>query len=351
MKPDLLAAAAAALSLPVRRRQAVQPTSPPARRRRRRAARAAEPPPRRRRESAIPITDQAIVVTGVKRRAGDVLGGVSVLDEAELTHEVRPSIGETLRGSPACPRPASARPRRARFCAASRGARPRTHRRHRQPRPVVVRPRPCGRDQPADRRADRGAARARGPAVRFVRDRRRGQRHRHPDSAPRADQRGRRRRASSNMAAPRTSARATSRSTCRSPGISCSMPTAIIRRPTTSKSAASSSPKHSREALASRDPRIQAFADLKGKLPKSRPHRRLCRRSRLCRRRAQYRRFGQPPRYEIWRSDPLPARSRRGGTNSRPSTRTRRATMFAPKSRCPACSARCACAAAGQIPS
>jgi iron complex outermembrane receptor protein len=40
--------------------------------------------------------DQAIVVTGVRRRAEDVLGGVSVLDEAELNRSVQPSIGETL---------------------------------------------------------------------------------------------------------------------------------------------------------------------------------------------------------------------------------------------------------------
>jgi iron complex outermembrane receptor protein len=40
--------------------------------------------------------DQAIVVTGIRRRAQDVLGGVSVLDEAELNRSVRPSIGETL---------------------------------------------------------------------------------------------------------------------------------------------------------------------------------------------------------------------------------------------------------------
>ncbi len=45
-------------------------------------------------------TDQTIVVTGVKRAAGDVLGGVSVLDEEKLTREVRPSIGETLASQP-----------------------------------------------------------------------------------------------------------------------------------------------------------------------------------------------------------------------------------------------------------
>jgi iron complex outermembrane receptor protein len=47
-------------------------------------------------EAAHPDTDQAIVVTGVKRKAEDVLGGVSVLDEAELTRSIKPSIGDTL---------------------------------------------------------------------------------------------------------------------------------------------------------------------------------------------------------------------------------------------------------------
>ena len=50
--------------------------------------------------SAHPDTDQAIVVTGVKRSAGDVLGGVSVIDKELLQHEVRPSIGETLASQP-----------------------------------------------------------------------------------------------------------------------------------------------------------------------------------------------------------------------------------------------------------
>jgi iron complex outermembrane receptor protein len=44
--------------------------------------------------------EERLVVTGVRRAAGDVLGGVSVLDEAELTREVRPSIGETLARQP-----------------------------------------------------------------------------------------------------------------------------------------------------------------------------------------------------------------------------------------------------------
>jgi iron complex outermembrane receptor protein len=39
---------------------------------------------------------EAIVVTGVRRRAEDVLGGVSVLGGQELTTAIRPSIGDTL---------------------------------------------------------------------------------------------------------------------------------------------------------------------------------------------------------------------------------------------------------------
>ena len=41
-----------------------------------------------------------IVVTGVRRKENDVLGGVSVLDAADLTRQVRPSIGETLAKQP-----------------------------------------------------------------------------------------------------------------------------------------------------------------------------------------------------------------------------------------------------------
>jgi len=51
-------------------------------------------------EEAHPDTDQTIVVTGVRRAAGDVLGGVTILDEEKLTHDVRPSIGETLASQP-----------------------------------------------------------------------------------------------------------------------------------------------------------------------------------------------------------------------------------------------------------
>jgi iron complex outermembrane receptor protein len=41
-----------------------------------------------------------IVVTGVRRNAGDILGGLSVLDAEDLARELRPSIGETLARQP-----------------------------------------------------------------------------------------------------------------------------------------------------------------------------------------------------------------------------------------------------------
>jgi len=49
---------------------------------------------------AHPDEDQAIIITGTKRRAGDVLGNVSVLDEEELAHDLKPSIGDTLADLP-----------------------------------------------------------------------------------------------------------------------------------------------------------------------------------------------------------------------------------------------------------
>lgn len=44
--------------------------------------------------------EEDVVVTGVRRKASDALGGVSVLDKEELTREVRTSIGETLARQP-----------------------------------------------------------------------------------------------------------------------------------------------------------------------------------------------------------------------------------------------------------
>ena len=55
------------------------------------AATAEEPTPGSA-EEAHPSQEQDIVVTGVRRKENDVLGGVSVLDAADLTREVRPSI-------------------------------------------------------------------------------------------------------------------------------------------------------------------------------------------------------------------------------------------------------------------
>ncbi len=63
------------------------------------ASAAAEPTPGDA-KAAHPDTDQAIVVTGVRRSAGDVLGAVTVLDQEKLAHDVRPSLGETLAAQP-----------------------------------------------------------------------------------------------------------------------------------------------------------------------------------------------------------------------------------------------------------
>ena len=43
---------------------------------------------------------EQITVTGVRRKTADALGGVTVLDQAKLTREVRTSIGETLARQP-----------------------------------------------------------------------------------------------------------------------------------------------------------------------------------------------------------------------------------------------------------
>jgi len=49
---------------------------------------------------AHPDEDQAIVITGTKRPVGDVLGNVSVVDTDELTHDLKPSLGDTLADMP-----------------------------------------------------------------------------------------------------------------------------------------------------------------------------------------------------------------------------------------------------------
>jgi len=47
-----------------------------------------------------PDRSDVIVVTGVRQKAGDVLGGLSVLQAEELVRDLRPSIGETLARQP-----------------------------------------------------------------------------------------------------------------------------------------------------------------------------------------------------------------------------------------------------------
>ena len=61
---------------------------------------ATQPQPGRAQEAHHNDHADEIIVTGVRRRAEDVLGGISVLDEADLTREMRSSIGETLARQP-----------------------------------------------------------------------------------------------------------------------------------------------------------------------------------------------------------------------------------------------------------
>ena len=44
--------------------------------------------------------DEAIVVTGSRRKTPDVLGGVAVLDTQEMAHDIKPSLGDTLQDLP-----------------------------------------------------------------------------------------------------------------------------------------------------------------------------------------------------------------------------------------------------------
>jgi iron complex outermembrane receptor protein len=43
---------------------------------------------------------QTIVITGVRRPLGDVLGGTAVLDQEQLMHDAKPSLGDTLASLP-----------------------------------------------------------------------------------------------------------------------------------------------------------------------------------------------------------------------------------------------------------
>jgi iron complex outermembrane receptor protein len=61
---------------------------------------AAAPPTPGNAQHAHTDQDQAIVITGIRRKAEDILGGVSVLDESALNQKVQSSIGETLANLP-----------------------------------------------------------------------------------------------------------------------------------------------------------------------------------------------------------------------------------------------------------
>ena len=56
-----------------------------------------------------PNPDDAIVVTGRRRRTDDILGDVAVLSGASLAQNVRPTIGETLSSQPGVTASGSAR--------------------------------------------------------------------------------------------------------------------------------------------------------------------------------------------------------------------------------------------------
>ena len=272
-----------------------------------------------------------------------MLGGVSVLDGADLAKEMRPSIGETLARQPGVSRE-QLRPDRLAADPARpvRRPHPRPDRRHRQPRRFGVRPRPRRRDQPADRRAHRGAARPVGIAVRLVGDRRRRQRHR-----PRAF-RGRMPEGAVGVGrtavatAPRpTNAPPTCRSMCRSAAISSSTPTAIGRRATICAPAAISCPGTcASRRLPAPIPEIQALADLKGELPNTRRQILGSRRRRRLMSTASSTsafRSAATTRYTAFRSAIRSIPTSR--PKRRPSTSSRPATMPAPKFRCPASSA------------
>jgi len=44
--------------------------------------------------------DQAIVVTGSRRKTADVLGGIAVLETEDMAHDLKPSLGDTLQDLP-----------------------------------------------------------------------------------------------------------------------------------------------------------------------------------------------------------------------------------------------------------
>ena len=309
-------------SVPRRPRRAARRDAPAAPRQRR-----SPTPGRRQPKRRIPITTSAIVVTGVRRtRRGRARRRVGARRGRPHPRGPRRASARRLPSQPGVSA-TSFGPTASRAGPARPVGRPRPgpHRRHRQPRPVLVRPRPCDRDQPADRRADRGAARPVGLAVRLVGDRRRGQRHRHAHPAPHVPDGPVGVNAAGQLWHARpTSARSTSASTCRSAAISSLHADGSYSKSDDLRTGGHLLSDDLREqALASPDPDIRALADLKGKLPNTAAKIDRWRgRRRLCRRRLEHRRVGHPPQFadtacrSAFRSIPTSRPKRRRSTRS-----------------------------------
>ena len=200
---------------------------------------------------------------------------------------------------------------------------PDPHRRHRQPRRLQHQRRPCRRDQSADRRPDRGAARARrrllfgssaiGGVVNVIDAR---IPRRVPDEAVHVDGILTYGSAAERALGQRRGRRADRRQV-RPP---CRRQLQQDRRSRDRRLRAVAA-RCAPQAAASADPAIRALADLRGRLPNSAGRdlgRR--RRRRLDRRRQQCRLLGQPLRQPLRRPGPLFARSGGRGRGGRGST-------------------------------
>ena len=282
--------------------------------RRRRSPPSRTPPPSDPRH-ARSHDDETIVVTGVRRDVDDMLGGVSVVDGAELAQrdppEHRRDARQAARGQRDELRPRRLAPDPAR---ARRRPHPHPDRRHRQPRSVVIERRPCRRDQPADRRPHRDLARPVGLAVRVGGDRRGGQRHRFAHPAPRPGAPGARRRPvrlwqRRQRALGQSRGRCPARRGLRAPR----------RRQLGEERRIAHRRLHPVEAAARGSARQRRPRDPRARRPQGRPaqQRRQVGRSRgrdrLCEGRAQRRRVGHAPHRALRRPDPLLARPRGRG--------------------------------------